>query len=579
MPDLVALFEKAPALIPIIIIIFIVVVVLVIRTGIPKKEDIRKEIEENFSTKDQWTNAMNEELKNVEKKTRVLMEDDVYVPKQIEFKGEAVPEAFMASKEAVKMGLSFRKKTNTIRITGYHGNEDELVIPSYIDGMRVNEIGQEAFRDDKKLKVVMIPSTLRKIGDRAFYGSIIEKCVIAPGLGYISSHCFAQCRSLSKVILPETLCSIESGAFMDCTSLKYIHFPAALYKTGNFAFSGSGLESFTITATSRIYNSLFFVNTPLQTKYKAVANTFSPVLSIILFNKTEKKFIFPSGADVFISDNALELLAKGAVFDFSACKKLTLSDKAFSRFIFAPGKKEPDCKIILPHGEPDDNYFPPNVEVKNADGSEYKQHKKLVHVFSGESCTDEELGDAKVIASFGIRGDSQKLDLKRNCTIEENAFICPELREIRFGRISANDCIFDNSCLMLHKVSWKEKGGSVVRYIPSGKVVSNAVHTELLASFRSVKDRNGKKTHFFDSSAAEKIFRKGIDTNVHGNVVHYDLSQKEKICIAIDVLRSTHRECDGDVSLYRDYLGNHRKYAAKVAKKYPDYDISKLDIR
>lgn len=57
---------------------------------------------------------------------------------------------------------------NKATITGYVGNDEELTVPSYIDGYKVEEISESAFKS-KYLKKVTISNGIKKIGWFAFY--------------------------------------------------------------------------------------------------------------------------------------------------------------------------------------------------------------------------------------------------------------------------------------------------------------------------------------------------------------------------------------------------------------------------
>ena len=75
-------------------------------------------------------------------------------------------------------------------ITGYTGNEENLVIPSMIDGHKVTEIADSAF-SSSQLKRVIVPSGVTKIG-------------------WFS---FQNCPSLNAVTLPSSITAIGHSAF------------------------------------------------------------------------------------------------------------------------------------------------------------------------------------------------------------------------------------------------------------------------------------------------------------------------------------------------------------------------------
>ena len=59
---------------------------------------------------------------------------------------------------------------NTITITKYNGEEQEVIIPSTINGKTVTRIGDCAFKDCTSLTSVNIPDSVTRIGDGAFKG-------------------------------------------------------------------------------------------------------------------------------------------------------------------------------------------------------------------------------------------------------------------------------------------------------------------------------------------------------------------------------------------------------------------------
>lgn len=57
-----------------------------------------------------------------------------------------------------------------------------VIIPNEIDGKKVVEISNEAFKDVEEIEFVLIPSTVKVIGDKAFYGATnLKKVSIASG--------------------------------------------------------------------------------------------------------------------------------------------------------------------------------------------------------------------------------------------------------------------------------------------------------------------------------------------------------------------------------------------------------------
>lgn len=86
---------------------------------------------------------------------------------------------------------------------------------------------------------VVIPGTVRKIENYAFYDCSISEVIFPDGIEELCS--LQKCDNLKRVYIPSSVKSIPSGAFIDCYNLKNIELPDGLETIGNCAFNGSGL--------------------------------------------------------------------------------------------------------------------------------------------------------------------------------------------------------------------------------------------------------------------------------------------------------------------------------------------------
>ena len=86
-------------------------------------------------------------------------------------------------------GFKYTVKNNEASITGYNGEDLEMVIPSSIDGYRVTSIDDRAF-EDTTIKSVVIPDGVKKIGWFAFNGCMELKKITIPSsvteIGYMA---------------------------------------------------------------------------------------------------------------------------------------------------------------------------------------------------------------------------------------------------------------------------------------------------------------------------------------------------------------------------------------------------------
>lgn len=177
-------------------------------------------------------------------------------------------------------------------IITYDGTDPQLVIPETLQDVPVTEIGYRAFLENAVITGVTLPSTLKKIGDRAFMFTnvgdidlpagleIIEEGAFAQmpnltainipggvkelpymvfyndvnlasvtlneGLEKIGSDVFSSCSGLKSLILPDTVKELGENTFQNCTSLASINFPAGLTYIPYACFDNAGLTALTI---------------------------------------------------------------------------------------------------------------------------------------------------------------------------------------------------------------------------------------------------------------------------------------------------------------------------------------------
>ena len=106
-------------------------------------------------------------------------------------------------------------------ITGYEGEDEEIVLPSEVSGKKVTEIGNEAFLKLTACRKITLPEEVRTIGISAFRGSGIESVEIPESVEVIKRDAFSR-TNLTSVTLPKGLKSIGSIPFADCEKLSEI---------------------------------------------------------------------------------------------------------------------------------------------------------------------------------------------------------------------------------------------------------------------------------------------------------------------------------------------------------------------
>ena len=122
---------------------------------------------------------------------------------------------------------------NSVSFCGFSSKSklpSTLYIPETIYGLNVVKIeGREYSSEYKGIVSIVIPSTVRTIGDNAFHG----------------------CRSIETISIPDGVTTIGNKAFMHCSSLKEITLPASVKEIGESAFGGcKALEVFIADKTA-----------------------------------------------------------------------------------------------------------------------------------------------------------------------------------------------------------------------------------------------------------------------------------------------------------------------------------------
>lgn len=125
----------------------------------------------------------------------------------------------------------------TVEIMHYKGSDNNLVIPSEIDGKKVTSIGIGAFDTCTSLTSIKIPNGVVNIAPAVFFGCTNLKSIIIPdSVTSIGVDAFACCSNLNNVKIPNSVTFIGGGAFGSCTSLANIEIPDSVTIIGIDAF-------------------------------------------------------------------------------------------------------------------------------------------------------------------------------------------------------------------------------------------------------------------------------------------------------------------------------------------------------
>lgn len=157
---------------------------------------------------------------------------------------KCIPINYKSALVTLKDGLKITEEQCAVSLK----NVRKIIIP---EGM-IN-IEHSTFMFCTNLEEVIIPSTVEIINSGAFYGcQMLYNITLPEGLKVLSSTewfygVFANCSSLTSVVIPDSVESIGSYLFNGCTSLQRVVFPAGVTDMGINLFSEcSNLEEIVV---------------------------------------------------------------------------------------------------------------------------------------------------------------------------------------------------------------------------------------------------------------------------------------------------------------------------------------------
>ena len=168
----------------------------------------------------------------------------------------------------IPAGITFTVDADGV-LTGAEGLTESgmtVEIPSVVNGIAVREIGQDVFKDNKNIAVLIIPDTVERLGYRVCSGctALREVRLSSSSLRVISDEAFDGCSSLQKVNFPSTLKEIRSDAFSG-TALTEFTAPDSLTDIWGYAFKDcTALKSVELNNVRNLGSGAFMNCTALE---------------------------------------------------------------------------------------------------------------------------------------------------------------------------------------------------------------------------------------------------------------------------------------------------------------------------
>lgn len=307
---------------------------------------------------------------------------------------------------------------NEVKILSYLGNDRQVVIPSEIDGNPVVEIGRYSFngveriqddgihfenhpnaRNNKRIKKITIPSTVRIIGERAF-GNMnnLNEVVFSEGLKTIEPYAFVDCSKLESINLPDSLVDFTLLA-SEGTSIEELVLGTNVEMLCLEDFNGSKVKKITCNADEIYFETVRFEGDSVLEEIVINGNLYDGFTN----RKTPIKRIVCNGEATY--DAVLEMKAAG----FEFCSDVNGNNIVFS-------KNNEDTK-----------------QTYDADGFRYYLNEKseavITRYIGGESnvTVPSALGGHKVTAIAPLAFSSLKSTVYSGLVFADDRYIAEDL--------------------------------------------------------------------------------------------------------------------------------------------------------
>lgn len=123
-------------------------------------------------------------------------------------------------------------------VSGGSSSGKSVVIPQYHEGMPIIEIAENAFKDREDLTEFVSYAKIGTVGASAFFGCVKLLDFSFSYVKEVGENAFRNCRSLKEIVLPDETERVAKQAFYGCYGLERIEIGAGLFSLGSQAFYG-----------------------------------------------------------------------------------------------------------------------------------------------------------------------------------------------------------------------------------------------------------------------------------------------------------------------------------------------------
>ncbi|MBQ3155739.1 MAG: leucine-rich repeat protein [Clostridia bacterium] len=194
--------------------------------------------------------------------TMIILPDDDIIVDDTAFLNTSAE--IVHSSEYLQSNYEYTISDEEVTIERYIGkSQNNLIIPSYIEGYPVKAIADNAFGSVVLNGKLTLPSQLREIGDHAFYNQsgLTDILELPASLKMIGDYAFRYTGFSGDLILPDSVEKIGDKAFEYCINMEGISMSANIMELGDMVFRGCPMmkgEFVMPTSLKKCGNDLFW---------------------------------------------------------------------------------------------------------------------------------------------------------------------------------------------------------------------------------------------------------------------------------------------------------------------------------
>ena len=211
-----------------------------------------------------------------------------------------------------------------LTIRGYNGNQTSVVIPTYIGGLPVIAIADQAFyrnssenNNTTPLESVVIPDTVLTIGVNAFsYCTNLTHVKLPSQITKLNNSVFNHCTALLSIELPSSVTYVDAYAFYNCTSLKNVILSDNITYLSGAAFQRcSALESITIPSKLEVIQ---------EGSFEGCTSLSSIVIPNTVKTIKRRAFYDCTGLKTVVVESGVSEIEESAFYGCTSIEKMTL---------------------------------------------------------------------------------------------------------------------------------------------------------------------------------------------------------------------------------------------------------------